>query len=357
MLRRLLVASQKAFSPSHYFSTFVPYSELKRIFPLLVKQFHPDFFAKESSEVVKVNMLCTRQVTEIWSRLQAINTQLKESEGSIRLRKPLNISYLFDCYVMRPPDAPRMEALDEETSRPGATPDAKGELVRVICRTKVPLVLSETGNSFPRKHVQYALEELYENMGAFLGELGLHEVWKRGSARNVMRPGRAGARAPPDNQSRAGDEEWDRDSYDRLDAQVLERIAELVIRQTSRTRARQGNNLSFTSPRSSVPGPEGAIDADVQEFIGQGHVCVKGLSKLEEVRAVKNLESFLVKHRIKLNFSMEHWWRVIIILDASCTQYTCRKDSIRTVIEIPASFKAKTLSRCLLEHGPVDSFL
>ena len=295
----------------------------RMLLPVVMKKIHPDLFIQHGEEVRETNAECTKTIMALWRDLETLEEKVSGMHGrSLLLPPALDKQYRLKCFARKEED----------------------ELVRIASVVDIPTDFhcrAPLAQTTAVKHMAIVCRQLEP----FLHKLGIREPFKelQFGGRSISGSGGGSVPGLVENDGFAP-----KSAVDALRKTTEKRLAELQMRE-SQYRDREG--LGEVGWRAGAP-PGAWYDmiSDVRRFLGSGNVVVKSLSPAEEVKSLQHLEKFLIEYGAVMNFSMDEWWRAILVLDGHASEHSVNHEKGRVIVHIPAQFKNKILLRFFREN-------
>ncbi|KAJ1420708.1 hypothetical protein B484DRAFT_399764 [Ochromonadaceae sp. CCMP2298] len=283
----------------------IPPVQRKVLIPL-IKQLHPDLLAQHSEDVRKRNMACIQNLNDLWDTIEENVSAMTDLASSLDIRAPLNNRYDLSCFLKQK---------DIRSSQTSVLPDA-GVLVEKLCVVRVPEGLCQRGSISQRAFVE-GISSVLRQQGALFTAIGLENPWlgtPMGTDSSRTKPGQRGGYGGGQESEAAYRKSA---SFAQLEKHLFERWV------TKSSASGGGSHSSLLFAAESRRGQKHLdriqmrrlCSQDAKTLLQRGQVLVlPPLSPTQEVQAVQHLHSFLVDYGDVLNFSVERWSAVVVVL-------------------------------------------
>ena len=300
----------------------------RKILAPLIKRIHPDLFTQESQSIRLLNLTCLQTLNELWDSLERLNVHIISNNNQIKSKQlPISFKpkYSLSCYIRN--------IYDNELSKIDAIVVSPVEL----CRKDVLL----TENT-----MKLSMMKMNKQLGSFFTMIGLTNPW------NIV-------------ENEVNQDPFDGESVSIttsqmiIDAQAFQKDIELKYRMTQATlfntddkNSKSSTNSSKRSKLKMMPISWHLLRGETDAFIRNGNVLVMNLSPKEEFENIDRLREFLIEYGALLNFRIDKWQLVIIIIGGT-KGYSYEIKSGRHIINVPDKFKEVKLFECLRKHLPM----
>ena len=345
---------------------------------------HPDLFANESAEVKKANLTCMQDLNllfETYESIQSLITTSTQPQVTLLAKQKFPSIYELSCFTRQGPD--RQLGLVSYTL---LIPDTLDSTKHTTCaHSKLNRLTaqfssqSDDPNIVSKSVLVTSLKLLSHD---FLRYVEILDIPLSAEARSRIDDSRPDTSTDPSAASSSSSSSF---TGPGLDASLNDLMCErLIIRQHL---ARQRIRSSIYRNHRDKDYRAARIRGEVEQYLRSDHLFMRGLSLEGELEATGKLREFLVSYGDVLNFSVEAWSSLVIVIydnaDIHQSQssfsvkgkggkvqgrgrqpetrtdlatrevpYRCTVTSGVHVVEVPHTFKKKALIRFLHEHAP-----
>lgn len=351
--------------------------ERKQMFPF-IKIIHPDFCARETVEVKQANLVCIQNINELWDLIDKLQEKLERNSAaeSIDISAPFRPIYKIACFVpSEKKDPGRKIHAGELGDKDGSDDDAvygiKGE--SDLRRVEIDLIISPTlcqRQTVEKYLIFRSLSSIFAQQGKLLEMVGIPNPWPEHFVHGPTGGGSTVGRNSSVAASADADAKFFAEHKAKIDAALFERLLSRHSRQSEsassfsslfvdsyRAKSHHTPHRSAGSSCGSRVSSTEAFMNEVDSYFTMGNVLLQDVSMEKELEVLKKLRQFLLDYGTLLNFRIDQWKNIIIVLKmhptnnssgkqrqtAATSKYSCIADDPRYVFTIPTNFKAHIL--------------
>jgi len=304
----------------------------RKILAPLIKRIHPDLFTQESQSIRLLNLTCLQTLNELWDSLERLNVHIisyNDQKKSQQLPISFKHKYSLSCYIRNNNDN-----------------NNNNNLSKIDALVVSPIELCRKDVLLTENTMKLSIMKMNKQLGSFFTKIGLTNPW------NII------------------ENEVNQDPFDGetvsitssqmiIDAQAFQKDIELKYRMAQATlyniddkNSRSSTNSSKRSKLKMMPISWHLLRGETDAFIRNGNVLVMNLSPKEEFENIDRLREFLIEYGALLNFRIDKWQMVIVIIGGT-KGYSYEMKAGRHIINIPDKFKEVKLFECLRKHLPM----
>jgi hypothetical protein len=308
----------------------------KHIAPI-VNCIHPDRFHNDSAEIKALNLTCLQTLNEIWDVIEGMEEKITHASSSakIDLVDPFKASYNLSFYSRS------QHEQDNST------------IEKISLNISIPSLLTQKQNNIPMKLIQADLNRIFHQMGTIFTILGLINPWE-----NLI-SGKDGKTSSVDDLGMTNE---------KLQTLIFERAMKY-------NKHRLIDPLTYDSrsekEASRLRKDRELLCQEVAYYISQGNVKFRNVSMVEDILLITRIQDFLVQYGPYLNFRLDIWSKVFIILhgdgladtDKASAKtldrrakrmklYKYERFKGKIVLEAPKDFKAKDFLSFISDNVP-----
>ena len=329
----------------------------KKVLMPVFKKIHPDLFAQETKLIQKENLQCMQHLTEIMDSLDLFEGMMKSRSDANTVSKPLQQNYSLRCYIFRPLPTVNKELTAEILAAAEENVIEKPDeyVVEINFVFKSPSDVT-TKAAIHSSKLSKSIYQIKKTLNEFFLLMKLNKPW-------------------PEVKSTVENDDFDLEgdpaiygpsSDDRIPSMQQHQINvfEQIIKSgqsLSAYSAFSGNEIHKKRMRDHIM-------QVADSYIQRGNVFVKGLSTIDQVKALQRLRDFLADYGDLLNLTNPLWLRVIIIVHGPRPTvgpvgksipwtYKAENKHNRHIVEIPSKFKSKDLLSFLHKEVPGTFFV
>lgn len=315
---------------SRYFSSIK-----KNVLPI-IKQIHPDLFAKESEGIRSDNLLFLQQLNELVERIDQMQVDNLPNNG-LTVRYPFAVCYDFRFHI-------RVRK--------------SNILSKCVLSVRAPTELTKK-TQLSHKIALREIRTFLANLGVIHTTIGLENPWT-----NFYDDDTSSKHDNPNLNFRKDPNCIMVDDM-MVRKEIYKKIGEEMIATRGlrgRVHLEEGSDLSV---RQLLLIPE------VDGYIRNGNVLVMNMSLEEELVAVSTMREFLIESGSMLNFSFRRWYKVLIIIDGKRVMPTrssskngtivqsvfdCEIFEERYLVTVPKKFRQSLFLRYLADKLPCSKY-
>lgn len=317
----------------------------RKLLAPLIKRIHPDLYTKESLTTRSLNLTCLQTLNELWDTLERLHihvTSYNNNNKTKQLPILFKQKYILSCYIRIDIDNTDSNNTNNDTNNIKDTSLKKVDTVIIT-----PIELCKKEEMSTQHTMKLSVMKMHRQLGRFFIKTGLTNPW------SII--------DKDDNDILDSDETICISSSQMIiDAQAFQRDIELKYRMSHATLFNTNDNnskssINNTSKRSRMkmmPISWHLLRGEADAFIRNGNVLVTNLSPREELESVERLREFLIEYGALLNFRIDRWQMVVVII-GGLKGYSYEMKVGRHVINIPHTFKEVQLFECLRKNLPM----
>lgn len=354
----------------------------KRSFLPLIKSVHPDKYAQEKEVVQATNLSCVQALSELWRILNLITVKMRNRQSlfDINNESLLRQFYNLNCFVRK----------SELSSDNNNQVENSEQIKKIVCSIKIPSIMLTKGQ-IRTVDLKSSFLNIYNQIGLFYLLLGLTNPFENeiSQIENNEQSNNNNNKDKHKNTTTTtiNGEHYDADEL--VTPDLMTSLHESALRssfQNRRCSLLSHYNTSNTSSTSHLISKR-VIANDVSIFAAHGNIRVKEFySPLEELKAVVKLKDFIVDYAGVINFRLDLWQHVIIVICNNSNAIEKDKDVTnrfyddinealvetpkfkskgkystechlkeKYVVEVPSNFRASVLCRHITDTIPYSN--
>jgi hypothetical protein len=303
----------------------------------LIKKIHPDFFANETKEIQKTNEECIQNIQELNGQVETLLGSIcsHSPEVTIVVNPPFRRKYTFELYVRDTLDGKEElsgillvfvtpSSLVSETSQ--KVGNVKKSLLILLQNYKKLWISLNLTADFPWQHILDASPNTTDSSSRSAESLNVERIF--GKKESII------------------EEAFDRAFKKSSLSFYQSRLQQSPIQQPIKRFGKQSGSLQYKMMLKS-------LEMEIDSFILHKLKLLNGTNE-QVLQKVSKFRDFLLNHAPLVNFSLETWQDITILLYEATKEQTepfyemkqiqlpeSKKTS--TLLKIPTSFKTKEL--------------
>jgi len=301
-----------------FFSTNRSSTSFKRLIPLLIKRVHPDLFGSYSEEVKNKNLKCAQTLNELMMNFDNIYSSAHNGHDNIiSVNYPLNHTYDISASI---------KSAEEPL------------LINVSFKINPPKVLCSK-SLISRQEANKAFQFIYKDFQKLFEFFNSVDEWNKFIEKENLNNEFKSKGFDKTSEDRINILETQKLIKDKLD----KRIAQILINRKKNYHINyKGRDMNLLS--------------EVETYFRRGNVLVNNLELLEEIQALQLLRHFFNEHGYLVNFRLETWCNVILIITVD-NIFKTEVLKNRHIVYIPCKFKIKELLEYFRTNLPMADLL